>query len=119
VNKAVCCPDALIRCFPQNDWYTQERWQETVALHEGLSPKITCVIGQAPGDEKYKPDERIQIIDAGFEYLKLENIVNELIFPFKAVKGAEEKRGNGSLWLKWLKRLSSHFVPKALAKRYL
>jgi hypothetical protein len=118
VNKAVCCPDVLIRCFPQNDWYTQERWYETVTLHEGLDTKITCVVGPTPRDGKYKPDERIQIIDAGFEYLRLNSIVSELIAPFKTASEAEGKRGTSSLLNKWFKHLSSFFATKTPARKY-
>ncbi len=119
VNDVVCCPDALIRCFPQSDWYTQERWQETLELNEKLLPKITCVIGQTPANENFQADGRIKIIDMEFEYHKLEDIVSELIAPFKTACKAKTKRRPGSLLNKWLKLLVSPFAPKTHTKRYL
>jgi hypothetical protein len=119
VNKAVCCPDALIRCFSQGDWYTQERWQETLELNEKLLPKITCVVGQTPANENFQADGRIKIIDMEFEYHKLEDIVSELIAPFKTACKAKTKRRPGSLLNKWLKLLVSPFAPKTHTKRYL
>jgi hypothetical protein len=119
VNKAVCCPDALIRCFPQDEWYTQERWQETLELHEKLSPKTTCVIGPTPANENFQADGRIKIVDAGLEYLKLEDIAGELIAPFKTSGNTEDVRGVRPLLNKWRKWFTDTFTTKTPAKRYL
>ena len=118
-NQATCCPDAIIRCFPQHDWYTKERWQETIALHEKLSPQITCVLGQTPTSETYQADDRIKIIDAGFEQSGLADIINELVEPFKMAVAAKEKQSVKSVIAKWGKRLTSPFSFKAPESKYL
>lgn len=119
VNKAICCPDAMIRYFPQDDWYTQERWQETLALHEALNLRRTYIIGQSPRNNQYQADNRIKIIDAGFDQSWLSDAVNELVIPFRMAVSDNVGKGAKSRIANWLKRITFPFSSKTPESKYL